>query len=304
MNFPGARGERPFILWVKELICYFYLKEGLGPQRIARVESDYHKKVRSIATDKQQAVLEILIETESIAEHLEKLFLLQAVLAEKREELSNRDKFNGLTRSIFALRRTTTGALILLSCGMDSVCRQNLRCLYEICLSVCRMSFDSEFAKEYLSISNTESANKFWHRNFSKRKTETVLLDFCQRESTTCPLISDNWFSGANKMLGASVHPNGMNFAISFQKAWQETSDQYEEKPTDFTLFYLALAVSTTLSFLLSNIGSSLAETEPYDAHKELDPFSFNHAKAIKFGSAINGFALILAGLTNHKDSE
>lgn len=299
---PGHRGERQFLDWVKEWIKHSYLEAGIVQRKVPRNPQEYHRDLFAMTSDKKQSIVEIILEMEAIANHLENIFFANAQRAKHINQADRAVKFSSLALAMFSLMRTESAALLLLSRGFDSVARQNLRCLNEMALITCRLSFNHSLAEAYMRVGDEDTANMFWHKHVSKQKSEKEIATYCAKNTRFCPLIDPEWSTSTAKMLGVAVHPNGLASRFPYVASWSNSNQQAMEDPTEFCLSSIALTLAGALYFLLTDIDFALGQIGTPISESELEPMTFDKSKASAFASFVGRIFILLAGLTNQAE--
>ncbi|WP_281824899.1 hypothetical protein [Jannaschia rubra] len=303
---PGARkSEDAPCEWVRRWINYFFECQGIERSNYGSYERPYHVHFRRIATDLQVEVHSVIIELEFFLNYMEQAFFAEAVRARKNNNEQRSVRFIALTRNAFSLRQNHEGAMTLISHGFDTVARQNLRSQHEIALSLCRSSFDAEYARHYLNVASPEDANRFWHEWISRDKLKKAIADYSVKQDLIC-LLTKRDFAGENiKVLGVSVHPNGLANHFSFKNNWEKLVDEFEDKPTNLSVLSAAFQLVGSMKFVLEVIQSDLQDSSDNDVYRVLfNPVLFDKDACSRYGEILGGFALLLAGLSNQQPEQ
>ncbi|MDO8453657.1 MAG: hypothetical protein Q7S59_03695 [Sulfurimonas sp.] len=126
----------------------------------------------------------------------EQIALLRLVSFYFLSTSTNGEKNNGMLFYKLTIRQLKTLASIRLQCtyGLDTNARMQLRLLYENSIIWARLRVDDQAQEDFNLATTLELSNNFWHKYFSKSKTEKFLDEEFKKSGHF-------WIGGANNMI-------------------------------------------------------------------------------------------------------
>lgn len=209
----------------------------------------------------------------------------------------------------FAMRETAAAIRTLLINGFDGAARQNLRCLYEIGLALCRSFVDSDFCETVRDVKDVESSNKTWYKAVRSDKMIKYLRGYNESYDFPCWLVMDDSLEEQMSVLGTSVHPSMIGWGFAQAAYWNERSGEAmigidPNRMTQLVPAHASFVILWTLAFCFRHASKSDGLGTFLSKNPGFGDIRSDSELMDKLAKSAGLLALMLAKLTNRQRTD